>query len=105
MSLGSLSSVLITAQPSPFPVLVQPSPVPLPISPKPSLMAAPVPAPPSPNSVPAQPFPVPVPFLPQPSPDPVTILVSLSGRGDKDVDHIRRTLAEHPEYVVKDTHR
>ena len=35
----------------------------------------------------------------------ITILVSLSGRGDKDVDHIRRTLAEHPEYVVKDTHR
>ena len=35
----------------------------------------------------------------------ITILVALSGRGDKDVDHIRRTLAEHPEYVVKDTHR
>ena len=35
----------------------------------------------------------------------ITILVSLSGRGDKDVDHIRRTLAEHPEYVVKDTHQ
>ena len=35
----------------------------------------------------------------------ITILVSLSGRGDKDVDHIRRTLAEHPEDVVKDTHR
>ena len=35
----------------------------------------------------------------------ITILVSLSGRGDKDVDHIRRTLAEHPEYVVKDSHR
>lgn len=35
----------------------------------------------------------------------ITILVSLSGRGDKDVDHIRRTLAEHPDYVVKDTHR
>ena len=30
----------------------------------------------------------------------ITILVSLSGRGDKDVDHVRRTLAEHPEYVV-----
>jgi hypothetical protein len=35
----------------------------------------------------------------------IIILVSLSGRGDKDVDHIRRTLAEHPEYVVKDSHR
>ncbi|MDR7330569.1 tryptophan synthase subunit beta [Corynebacterium guangdongense] len=30
----------------------------------------------------------------------ISILVSLSGRGDKDVDHVRRTLAEHPEYVV-----
>ena len=35
----------------------------------------------------------------------IIILVSLSGRGDKDVDHIRRTLAEQPEYVVKDSHR
>ncbi|MFC5938419.1 tryptophan synthase subunit beta [Corynebacterium choanae] len=30
------------------------------------------------------------------------ILVSLSGRGDKDVDHIRRTLAEHPEYRLEE---
>ena len=28
----------------------------------------------------------------------ITILVSLSGRGDKDVDHVRRTLAQHPEW-------
>lgn len=33
----------------------------------------------------------------------ITILVSLSGRGDKDVDHIRRTLDAHPEYVYKET--
>lgn len=30
----------------------------------------------------------------------ITILVSLSGRGDKDVDHIRRTLEAHPELSV-----
>lgn len=30
----------------------------------------------------------------------ITILVSLSGRGDKDVDHVRRTLEEHPELVI-----
>ncbi|WPF68632.1 tryptophan synthase subunit beta [Corynebacterium sp. 21KM1197] len=30
----------------------------------------------------------------------LTILVSLSGRGDKDVDHVRRTLDEHPELVL-----
>ncbi|AJK70038.1 tryptophan synthase subunit beta [Corynebacterium marinum] len=29
-----------------------------------------------------------------------TILVSLSGRGDKDVDHVRRTLEENPELVL-----
>ena len=29
----------------------------------------------------------------------LTIVVSLSGRGDKDVDHIRRTLESHPEWV------
>lgn len=32
----------------------------------------------------------------------ITICVSLSGRGDKDVDHIRRTLAAHPEYVYQE---
>lgn len=30
----------------------------------------------------------------------ITILVSLSGRGDKDLAHVRQTLAEHPEYVL-----
>ncbi|KAA8720379.1 tryptophan synthase subunit beta [Corynebacterium spheniscorum] len=36
----------------------------------------------------------------------ITILVSLSGRGDKDVDHVRRTLEEHPELVInKDLHQ
>lgn len=30
------------------------------------------------------------------------ILVSLSGRGDKDIAHIRQTLEVHPEYVVTD---
>ena len=30
----------------------------------------------------------------------ITILVSLSGRGDKDVDHVRRTLEENPELVL-----
>ena len=29
----------------------------------------------------------------------LTIVVSLSGRGDKDVDHIRSTLESHPEWV------
>ncbi|RNE48109.1 tryptophan synthase subunit beta [Corynebacterium alimapuense] len=32
----------------------------------------------------------------------MTILVSLSGRGDKDVDHVRRTLSEHPELKLKE---
>ena len=32
----------------------------------------------------------------------LTILVSLSGRGDKDVDHVRRTLEENPEPILKD---
>ncbi|MDO5032218.1 tryptophan synthase subunit beta [Corynebacterium sp.] len=32
----------------------------------------------------------------------ITILVSLSGRGDKDIDHVRRTLEEHPEYRLKE---
>ncbi|AWB82864.1 tryptophan synthase subunit beta [Corynebacterium yudongzhengii] len=32
----------------------------------------------------------------------LNILVSLSGRGDKDVDHVRRTLDEHPEWVLSD---
>lgn len=31
----------------------------------------------------------------------LTILVSLSGRGDKDIDHVRRTLDAHPEYVLR----
>ncbi|WP_448853289.1 tryptophan synthase subunit beta [Corynebacterium frankenforstense] len=32
----------------------------------------------------------------------LNILVSLSGRGDKDVAHVRRTLEEHPELVYKE---
>lgn len=32
----------------------------------------------------------------------ITILVSLSGRGDKDVDHVRRSLDAHPELVLKE---
>lgn len=32
----------------------------------------------------------------------LTILVCLSGRGDKDVDHVRRTLEENPDYVLGD---
>lgn len=32
----------------------------------------------------------------------ITILVSLSGRGDKDVDHIRRTLEANPELKLKE---
>lgn len=35
----------------------------------------------------------------------LNILVSLSGRGDKDVDHVRHTLEEHPEYVLKEQNR
>ena len=31
----------------------------------------------------------------------LTILVSLSGRGDKDVDYIRHTLQEHPEFKLE----
>ena len=30
----------------------------------------------------------------------ITILVSLSGRGDKDIDHVRRTLDAHPEFKI-----
>ena len=30
----------------------------------------------------------------------ITILVSLSGRGDKDVDHVRRALEENPALVI-----
>ena len=30
----------------------------------------------------------------------IDILVSLSGRGDKDIDHVRRTLAENPDLVI-----
>lgn len=32
----------------------------------------------------------------------LTIIVSLSGRGDKDVDHVRKTLEAHPELVVEE---
>ncbi len=32
----------------------------------------------------------------------ITILVSLSGRGDKDVDHIRRTIDANPSLALKD---
>ncbi|QCB29466.1 tryptophan synthase subunit beta [Corynebacterium endometrii] len=32
----------------------------------------------------------------------ITILVSLSGRGDKDIPHVRQTLEEHPELILKD---
>ena len=31
---------------------------------------------------------------------PLNILVCLSGRGDKDVAHVRRTLEEHPDWVI-----
>ncbi|MDO5077612.1 tryptophan synthase subunit beta [Corynebacterium sp.] len=32
----------------------------------------------------------------------LVIIVSLSGRGDKDVDHVRATLEAHPEYLLED---
>lgn len=32
----------------------------------------------------------------------LNIVVCLSGRGDKDVDHVRHTLDAHPEYLVKE---
>lgn len=32
----------------------------------------------------------------------INILVSLSGRGDKDIDHVRHTLEAHPEYILKE---
>lgn len=32
----------------------------------------------------------------------LNVLVSLSGRGDKDVDHVRRTLDENPDWVLND---
>lgn len=32
----------------------------------------------------------------------ITILVSLSGRGDKDIDHVRHTLESHPELQPKE---
>ncbi|WP_312715758.1 tryptophan synthase subunit beta [Corynebacterium flavescens] len=32
----------------------------------------------------------------------ISILVSLSGRGDKDIDHVRHTLEAHPEYILKE---
>ena len=34
--------------------------------------------------------------------EPLNILVCLSGRGDKDVAHVRRTLEEHPDWVISD---
>lgn len=34
----------------------------------------------------------------------ITILVSLSGRGDKDIDHVRRTLNEQPELKLPEDH-
>lgn len=34
---------------------------------------------------------------------PTTILVSLSGRGDKDIAHVQQTLEEHPEYVLNNS--
>lgn len=34
--------------------------------------------------------------------DNLAILVSLSGRGDKDVDHVRSTLETHPEYQLEE---
>ncbi|WP_297587669.1 tryptophan synthase subunit beta [uncultured Corynebacterium sp.] len=36
--------------------------------------------------------------------EPLRILVSLSGRGDKDVAHVRATLDEHPDWVIERTH-
>lgn len=36
---------------------------------------------------------------------PINILISLSGRGDKDVDHVRKTLKEHPELVLEEHKR
>ncbi|OFP37870.1 tryptophan synthase subunit beta [Corynebacterium sp. HMSC071B10] len=36
--------------------------------------------------------------------EPLHILVSLSGRGDKDVAHVRATLDEHPDWVIERTH-
>ena len=32
----------------------------------------------------------------------ITILVSLSGRGDKDIDHVRHTLENHPEFKLQE---
>lgn len=32
----------------------------------------------------------------------INILVSLSGRGDKDIEHVRRTLEDNPELVLKE---
>ena len=32
----------------------------------------------------------------------ITILVSLSGRGDKDIDHVRHTLEAHPEFKLQE---
>ena len=34
----------------------------------------------------------------------ITIVVSLSGRGDKDIDHVRRTLEVHPEFKLQEKH-
>ena len=32
----------------------------------------------------------------------INILVSLSGRGDKDIDHVRHTLKAHPEFKLQE---
>ena len=32
----------------------------------------------------------------------ITILVSLSGRGDKDIDYVRHTLENHPEFKLQE---
>lgn len=37
--------------------------------------------------------------------EPETIVVSLSGRGDKDVEHVRATLEQHPDWVIDTTTR
>lgn len=36
--------------------------------------------------------------------EPLRILVSLSGRGDKDVAHVRAKLDEHPDWVIQRSH-
>ncbi|WKD58417.1 Tryptophan synthase beta chain [Corynebacterium capitovis DSM 44611] len=36
--------------------------------------------------------------------EPLNILVSLSGRGDKDVAHVRATIEQHPDWAIERTH-